>query len=138
MTLGERLSKYCGDNDTNIRAVAEKIDVPEGTLYNISRGRHYSAIIAQKISDGLGKEFECYIKKTICSTCNKSFLAESTRVRDCLDCRVRTRKLVSVKKLEKQSIVSIDEVEAEARKSNISYGQRMAMERLRSTYDKRG
>ncbi len=74
MKLGERLLKYCKDNEVSFSSLNKRILViNHNAMQAILNDDKYSSLIAKKIADRLGPEFEQYIILNECVSCGKKF-----------------------------------------------------------------
>ncbi len=144
MTLGERIIEEIKTREMNFSTFARNVLKLDYNIFrDITKHDVYSSRIAQKIAEILGEEYEQYIIPSTCLYCGKEFIGQLGKKYCSHGCnykynyRARANKPLPKFKQECNSVRSISEIEYEARDKNISYGQRMAMERLRSTYDQR-
>lgn len=77
MTLGERLLKYCKDNDFSASGLYRKVLGINSTVQQaIIDNDLYSSLTAKRIADKLGPEFEQYIVLNECVNCGKKFVGK--------------------------------------------------------------
>ena len=136
MTLGERLINHTDQHGIAISTMFKKIGISPVTVQDIIENNKYSPYIAKRIADALGDEFQQYVIPTRCQFCGKEFYGRLGAKFCCVKCSqqylyyVRHDKpLPRFERPETKTKTYVD-LENEARSQGISYGQRVAMERL--------
>ncbi len=138
MKLGERLINYADDNDITYNHLCIKVlKTNRQIIDDIINYDIYSAKVAKKIANILGPEYEQYIIPNRCQYCGKEFIGRlgvnycspacNTKYYYCVR---DNRPLPRFAQVEEEKIKSIPEVNHESRAMGLSYGQRVALERL--------
>ena len=140
MTLGERIIKEAEDRGLPLSVFSkEYLMLDYNTLLDITKRDDYSSHIANKIAELMGDDYKQYVIKTACAYCGTEFIGPRGKRFCCYECcytfgnhKRAGKRLPSLQKIkfEKENIPDHSDIEAEARKAGVSYGQYVALKRM--------